>query len=146
MKTKRLKSLRRGAAVVETAVVAPLMLLAMFGIVEVGYAFMVKQTVTLASREGCRAAALPGGTMADVTAAVDASMGAADLTGYATTSNISSVGPTDTEVWVEVSLPLNRAGFTGSMLGGGSFDITSRTSMRREGIESDSSSGGGIEG
>mgnify|MGYP002622594413 CR=1 FL=1 len=145
MNQKRKRFARRGAAVVETAVVAPLMILAMFGMIEVGYAFMVKQTVTLASREGCRAAALPGGNMTDVQSAVDASMGAADLTGYSTTSNISSVGPTDTEVWVEVSMPLNRVGFTGQMLGGGSFDITSRTSMRREGVESESPGGGGIE-
>lgn len=146
MNQKRKRFARRGAAVVETAVVAPLMLLAMFGMIEVGYAFMVKQTVTLASREGCRAGALPGGNMADVQAAVDASMGAADLTGYATTSNISSVGPTDTEVWVEVSMPLDRVGFTGQMMGGGSFDITSRTTMRREGVEAENPSGGGIEG
>lgn len=146
MNLKRMRSKRRGTAVVETAVVAPLMILAMFGMVEVGYAFMVKQTVTLASREGCRAAALPGGTMSDVQTAVDASMGAADLTGYTTTSNISTVGPTDTEVWVEVKMPMSRVGFTGQMMGGGAFDITSKTSMRREGVDSDSSSGGGIAG
>lgn len=122
--------------------VAPLMVLAMLGMVEVGYSFMVKQTVTLASREGARAAALPGGTMADVTAAVDNSMGAANLTGYTTTSNIDSVGPTDLEVWVEVNIPFDRVGFTGNMLGGGSFDITSKTSMRREGVDAD----GGNEG
>lgn len=126
---------RRGTAVVEAAVVAPLMLLSMFGMMEVGYAFMIKQTVTLASREGARAAALPGGTMTEVTAAVDAAMGAADLTSYSTDSNVSGLSPTDVEVWVEVSIPFSRVSFTGNMLGGGSFNITSRTSMRREGVD-----------
>jgi glyoxylase-like metal-dependent hydrolase (beta-lactamase superfamily II) len=42
----------------------------------------------------------------------------------------------DVELWVQVSLPLNRATFTGSMLGGGSFDIVGRTTMRREGLDS----------
>jgi Flp pilus assembly protein TadG len=125
---------RRAAAVVEAAVVAPLMLLSMFGMVEVGYGFMVKQTVTLASREGARAAALPGGTTSDVTAAVDAAMTAAHLEGYTTTTNLASLGPTDVEVWVSVTIPLNRVSFTGNMLGGGSFTIGGKTSMRREGV------------
>ena len=54
----RKRMLRRASAVVETAVVAPLLVLAMFGMVELGSAYNVKQTVTLASREGARAAAL----------------------------------------------------------------------------------------
>jgi len=145
MKTLRQnKHLRRATTVVETAVMAPLIITAMLGMVEVGYAFMVKQTVTLASREGARAAALPGGDMTDAQAAADASMAAANLDGYSVTSNISSLGPTDVEVWVEVSIPLDRASFTGGLLGGGSFNISSRTAMRREGAD-DASGGGGIE-
>lgn len=127
--------IRRGAAVVETAVIAPLMVLSMFGMMEVGYAFMVKQSVTLASREGARAGALPGATSTDVDTAVDAAMEAANLSSYTMTSNISSLGPTDLEVWVQVSIPLNRVSFTGNMLGGGSFEIVGRTTMRREGLD-----------
>lgn len=139
---KRAKYARRGSAVVETAVVAPVMILGMLGMMEVGYAFMVRQTVTLASREGARAASLPGGDMTDVNAAVDAAMGAANLDGYTTTSNVDSLGPTDVEVSVDVSIPLDRATFTGSMLGGGSFNISSQTTMRREGVDA----GGGSQG
>lgn len=126
---------RRGAAVVETAVIAPLMLLSMFGMMEVGYAFMVKQSVTLASREGARAGALPGATLTDVTNAVDTAMEAANLGGYTMTSNISTLGPTDLEIWVQVAIPLNRVSFTGNMLGGGTFQIVGRTTMRREGLD-----------
>lgn len=126
---------RRASAAVETAVVAPLVVTAMLGMMEIGYAFMVRQTVTLASREGARAAALPGGTQTDVDTAVDNTMGSANLTGYTTTSNVSSLDASDTEVWVEVSLPFNRASFTGQLLGGGSFNISSRTTMRREGVD-----------
>lgn len=138
---KKTKHARRGTAIVETAVVAPVMILGMLGMMEVGYAFMVRQTVTLASREGARAAALPGGDMTDVNAAVDAAMAAANLTGYTTTSNVDSLGPTDLEVTVDVSIPLSRATFTGSMLGGNSFDISSQTTMRREGIDEGGSQG-----
>ena len=128
---------RCGTTVVEMAVVAPLLATAMLGMVEVGYAFMIKQTVTLAAREGARAAALPGGDMEDAEGAADAAMAAANLTGYTTTSNIEQCGPADVEVWVQVSIPLNRASFTGSLLGGGSFNITAKTTMRREGIETE---------
>ncbi len=137
MKTLRFtKHARRGAAVVETAVIAPILILGMLGMMEVGYAFMVRQTVTMASREGARAASLPGGSLTDVNAAVDAVMGSANLTGYTTTSNIDTVTPTDLEVWVGVSIPLNRVSWTGQLFGGGSFDISSTTTMRREGVDS----------
>lgn len=134
MRLIRKRHQRRGAAVVETAVIAPVLILGMLGMMEVGWAFMVRQTVTLASREGARAAALPNSVVADIDTAVDATMGSANLTGYTTTTNLAALGPTDTEVWVRVSIPLSRATFTGSLLGGGSFEIGSTTTMRREGI------------
>ena len=132
---------RRASAVVETAVVAPLLVTCMFGILELGQAYNVKQTVTLASREGCRAAVLPGGTMSDAQAAVSQSMSMANLTGYTVTSNISTISATDTQVWVRVTIPFNRATFTGTLLGGGSYTIGSTTTMRREGVHSTSGSG-----
>lgn len=138
---RRLRFGRRGATVVEVAVMAPLLITAMLGMMEVGYAFMIKQTVTLAAREGARAAALPGGDSTDVQSAVDSAMAAANLSGYSTNTNVSQVGPNDLEVWVEVSMPLDRTGFTGSLLGGGSFNISSKTTMRREGVEDTGGSG-----
>jgi Flp pilus assembly protein TadG len=45
---------RRGAAIVETALVLPLMLLFLFGIMEYGRYFLCVQVVTNAAREGCR--------------------------------------------------------------------------------------------
>lgn len=135
------KFARRGSAVVEAAVVAPLMITAMFGMMEAGYAFMVKQTVTLAAREGARAGVIPGGTMSDVQGAVDEAMGAANLSGYSTTSNINDLGASDTDLTVSVSIPFSRASFTGSLLGGGSFQISSSTTMRREGLQDVSQAG-----
>lgn len=128
---------RRAAAVVEMAVMAPLVVTAMFAIVEVGHAFMIKQTVTLAAREGARAGALPGGTLTDVQNAVDGPMGAASISGYAVDSNVASLSPTDTEVWVRVSVPFEEITFTGHIFGLESFDIASQTTMRREGIDDD---------
>jgi hypothetical protein len=149
----RNKYVRRGSAVVETAVVAPLMVAAMLGTIEVGHAFMVKQTVTLAAREGARAGSLPGGTLADIEAAVDASMAAIDLEpavlvdpnnpelgyeacGYWTESNIELLGPSDPELWVEVSVPLECVSITG-YFGSSTVNIASKTTMRREGVDPD---------
>ncbi len=128
---------RKGAAVVEMAVIAPVLVLGMLGTMEVGYAFMVRQTVTMASREGARAAALPGGTMTDVTTAVGAAMNSAGLQGYTVDSNVALLGELDAEVWVSVSIPIDRVSFTGSLLGGGTFDIGATTTMRREGVDID---------
>jgi hypothetical protein len=133
---------RRASAVVETAVVAPLMITAMFGMLEAGYAFMVKQSVALAAREGARAGAMPGATMDDVRSAVDVAMTAPHLSGYTTTSNLSGLSTTDTDISVTVTIPFSRVSFTGNLLGGGGFDITSSTTMRREGLTGDSGSGG----
>ena len=48
----------RGAAVVEFAVVLPLLLTILFGIIEYGWVFMVRQTLQTAAREGARVAVL----------------------------------------------------------------------------------------
>lgn len=143
-KNRRSRWIRRGSAVVEAAVLAPLMVTAMFGMVEVGRAYHIKQTLTLASREGARAASLPGGTQADVDAAVTAAMAGPNLTGYTVTTNVGTLSAGDTEVFVTVSIPFDRASFTGTLLGGGTFNITSTTYMRREGADSPGG-GSGVE-
>jgi Flp pilus assembly protein TadG len=57
---------RRGAAVVEFAVVAPLMFTLFFGMVEIGRAVMVGQLSVTASREGARMAVQTGSSVTDV--------------------------------------------------------------------------------
>jgi Flp pilus assembly protein TadG len=49
---------RRGAAAVEFALVAPVFLLLVFGLIELGRMVMVQQALTNAAREGCRTATL----------------------------------------------------------------------------------------
>ncbi len=50
----KMSSGRQGAAAVETALVLPLALLFMFGIMEYGRFVMTQQVLTNAAREGCR--------------------------------------------------------------------------------------------
>lgn len=61
---------RFGAATVETALVLPLFLLVLMGIVEIGRALMVAQLLNNAAREGSRAAVMTGSTNTEVTTTV----------------------------------------------------------------------------
>lgn len=146
---------RRGATVVEMAVMAPLAVMAMMGMIEAGYAFMVKQTVTLSARDGARAGVLPGATMSDIDDAVDASMEAANLEpldpppgydpedpdtwddccGYTTSSNMPTIQPTDEAIWVQVTIPLECVSVVGGIFPIGNYHITSKAYMRREGVD-----------
>src|SRR5688572_19641791 len=57
---------RRGAAAVEFAVVAPVLFLMVFGMIEYGRAVMVQQVMVNAAREGARSGVLDGATATDV--------------------------------------------------------------------------------
>lgn len=63
---------RKGAAVVEFALIAPILFLLVFGMIEFGRMIMVQQVLTNAAREGARLAVLdsPTPTAGPVTAAV----------------------------------------------------------------------------
>ena len=53
---------RRGVAAVEMAIVLPILILALVGIIEFGRAVMVQQIITNAAREGARRGVTPGVT------------------------------------------------------------------------------------
>jgi Flp pilus assembly protein TadG len=57
---------RRGAAVVEFAIVVPIFFLMVFGMIEFGRMVMVHQLLTGAAREGARQAIVNGATAGDV--------------------------------------------------------------------------------
>jgi Flp pilus assembly protein TadG len=60
MKASRSRATERGAAAVEFALVLPILLMLIFGIVDFGRMLSAKITITEAAREGARAAALVG--------------------------------------------------------------------------------------
>jgi len=124
---------RRGVAIVEFAVVLPFLLALLFGIIDFGWVFMVRQTLTNAAREGVRVAILTTATEADVLARVRAVMAP---TGYV--ENIDwtvETSPLDDEVqWVQLSMPVERATITGGFILTGGYDLGGRSSMRKEGL------------
>ena len=83
MKFSRLRRRsRRGVVMAEFAIVLPIFILAVIGIIEFGRAVMVQQILVNAAREGARRAIVPGATSDEVKDLVDdylvnASLGAA---------------------------------------------------------------------
>jgi Flp pilus assembly protein TadG len=78
--TRRSGRVNRASAVMEAALIFPVLLSLTFGSIEFGHFFYVKHTLQGAAREGARAAITPSATNADVTNAVNAAMGAAGFT------------------------------------------------------------------
>lgn len=123
---------RRGLAIVEFAVVLPLLLIFLFGIVEFGWLFMIRQTLLNAAREGCRVAVLKTATEAEVLTRVREVMeplGLAEGTVWHVTTSDLSATVQAIRVWVnadEVSL-------TGGYVISDSFDLVGECSMRKEG-------------
>jgi Flp pilus assembly protein TadG len=93
-KTQRLRS-ERGAELIEFALVLPLLLFIIMGLVDFGFMFQRFEVVTNAAREGARMAVLPSYVNADVEARVRAYM---TTGGVAATTSNSTVATTDVTI------------------------------------------------
>jgi Flp pilus assembly protein TadG len=100
---------RRGAAVVEFAIVAPLFFLLVFGMIEFGRVIMVKQIITNASREGARVAVLDQTTHQEVVDKVNTYLDSAKIHNAQVTTNPyePSTAGYDQPVTVTVSVPFS---------------------------------------
>ena len=76
----------RGAQLLEFALVFPVFLLVLAGILDMGFLFKNYAVVTNAAREGARMAALPGWDSEQVTTRVNSYLAAGGLQGTATTA------------------------------------------------------------
>jgi Flp pilus assembly protein TadG len=82
---------RRGAAVVELAVVLPVFVLLVIGAIDVGRAIMVRHKLVEAARAACRLHAIQDEvTPQQVSDVIDKLMGDANLTGYSYTLDPAS--------------------------------------------------------
>ena len=120
----------RATAVVEFAVVLPLLLTILFGIIEYGYVFMVRQTLQHGAREGARLASLATSEapFANVLARVDATMGSTNLAGYTATITTGVCNET-----VTISIPYNDVSLLSGYFGTHDYDLTGVCTMRKEG-------------
>jgi Flp pilus assembly protein TadG len=144
---RKLARTERGAALLETAITMPLLLLVVVGIFEFGRAYQTWQVLTNAAREGARIAVLPNSTTGTVQARVLTYMQYGQLPNAAAASinvNPNATIPygagTATASIVTVSYPFNfivlnpiaNLVVSGSSLGGAPMAITASAEMRNE--------------
>jgi Flp pilus assembly protein TadG len=125
---------RRGAAVVEFAVVAPVFFLFVFGMIEFGRMVMVQQILTNAAREGARVAILPGATTAQVNTTVNTYLTAGAISGASTTVNPNppSSATYGSAVTVTVSVPFKSVSWTPAPFFLGGTTLQAQSVMRTE--------------
>lgn len=99
----RLRS-ERGAELIEFALIFPILLLVVVGIIDFGFLFQRFEVLTNATREGARMAVLPNYTEADVQARVCAYLNAGGVPNTGCTSN-PVVSVTDASIPVGGGLP-----------------------------------------
>ena len=97
----------RGSALVEAAVVTPILLLLMVGIFEVGRAYETWQVLTNAAREGARVSVLPNSDT-DTTEAL--------VRQYMSDGQLSRAGDAPVEVDKNASLTVNGTTFGASLV------------------------------
>jgi hypothetical protein len=99
---QRSRTSERGAELIEFALVLPLLLLLVLGIVDFGFMFQRLEVVTNAAREGARLAVLPGYDTNDVIDRVNSYMqeGGVPIDATSTPPNplIDVAGPTDVTI------------------------------------------------
>jgi hypothetical protein len=128
---------RRGAAAVEFAVVAPVFLLLVFGMIEYGRMVMVQQVITNASREGARVAVLDGSTAQEVQDTVTQYLNSGSIQGAVIT--IDPANPTDAgfgdPVTVSVDIGFSQVSWLPSPMYLGGRTLSATTAMRRECVQ-----------
>jgi Flp pilus assembly protein TadG len=125
---------RRGAATVEFAVVAPVFLLFVVGIVEFGRALMVQQLLTNAAREGARVGVLDNSQTGDVTSAVSNYLAGGGVSGATTTVTPSppSSAAYGSPVTVTITVPYSSVSWVPSPWFLQNTTLGSTCVMRRE--------------
>jgi Flp pilus assembly protein TadG len=132
---------RKGAELIEFALVLPVLLMVVAGIIDFGFLFQGYEVVTNAAREGARIAVLPGYAQADVQARVASYVSTSGLpntpaTSMALATVVTGAGANVDVVNVTVTYPYRMSilGPIASLFGGsfGTITLTAVSSMRTE--------------
>ncbi|MCS7303840.1 MAG: pilus assembly protein [Thermoguttaceae bacterium] len=128
---------RVAAAVVELAIVLPLFLLLVLGMIEFGRMIMVQQIITNASREGARRAVLDKATAQEITNLLQQYLSNSGIQGATVTvsPNPPSSAGYGEPVRVTVSVPFNQVSWLPAPIFLGGRVLTSTTAMRRETVQ-----------
>ena len=130
---KKKNSQRKGAAMVEFAIVAPLLFLLFFASMEFCRVAMIRHTADNAVYEGCRAGIIPGATTAEVTAETQLILNSLGLTNVTIAVTPPVIDKDTDEVTVRVDVPLDDNSFVTNQFVAGRTVVRQLT-LRREGI------------
>ena len=134
---KRGRERRRGAEVLEAALVLPIVLLLVSGMVEFAYFFHIQHNLTSAAREGARAGVPFGATNADVDTAIDMVMSSVGLAkgnfDISVTPGNVEFAPAGTDVTVTISAKWSKVGISLFGLIKGDSVVKGAVVMRKEG-------------
>lgn len=104
----RLVRERRGAAAVEFALTAGVLMLFVFASFDFSRTNTVLHTIDNASYEGCRRGIVPGATAVDVSNAANAVLNAASIQGAIITITPSVILPETPNITVTIDVPINQ--------------------------------------
>ena len=133
-RASRVRKRRQGSMLVETAIVLGLLLSLVFGIIEFGSVFFLRQNMLHAAREAARTLAVQGSTAAQAMQVAQDNL--ADIAGVDFTITVTEPDPNvpgDNDVAVEITAPLSQAalGDPLGVLGDGTLEV--EVTMRKEG-------------
>ena len=115
--------------------VLPLLLTILFGIIEYGYVFMVRQSLQTAAREGCRVAVLQTSNNEDIIRRVkEVLQPALGGKSYNVTIDHANAETGKLVETVEVQIPYNDVSLMGGFFGTHDYNLAGTCSMRKEGI------------
>jgi Flp pilus assembly protein TadG len=125
---------------IEFAIVAPILVFIIAGIIDFGMMFRTYEAVTNAAREGARVGVLPGYAPVDVQSRVDAYLTASGLSGTHTTTVVNLPVATTAGVFTARAVTLNYTyqfailGVAAPLFGGnfGSINLNAVSVMRTE--------------
>jgi Flp pilus assembly protein TadG len=128
---------RRGAAVVEFAILAPFLITILLGLIEFGRVMMAGEVLTNAAREGCRSGVLPGNTASDVRNAVtnylnNSSIPLSDPTNQISVSPDPAGAPGGTAITVTINVPFNSLSWLPTPIFMGGKSLGASVVMRKE--------------
>jgi Flp pilus assembly protein TadG len=125
---------RKGAAVVEFAVVSPVLILLLLGMIECGRMIMVQQSLTTAVREGARIAVSEGNNAAAAIDAVQSFLAGAGVKGAKVAvapKNIGSMAHGQ-PITVSASVPFREVSWLPNPFFFADKTLSSAATMRRE--------------
>ena len=130
----------RGAELIEFALIAPILIFIIAGIIDFGMMFRTFEAVTNAAREGARVGVLPGYNPPDVQTRVNAYLAASGLTGPRTTTVVNVPVATGAGVFTARAVTVNYTyqfavlGAAAPLFGGnfGTINLNAASVMRTE--------------